>query len=61
MKVSEMVKILKKDGWYIFREGGKHTLYVHPTKGGTVIVPRHPSAELKKGTEQSILKQAWLK
>ncbi len=56
-----MVKILKKDGWYIFREGGKHTLYVHPTKGGTVIVPRHPSAELKKGTEQSILKQAGLK
>lgn len=61
MKVSEMVKILKKDGWYIKREGSKHTVYIHTTKDGSVIVPRHPSAELKKGTEQSILKQAGLK
>ncbi len=61
MKVSEMVKILKKDGWYILREGSKHTIYIHETKVGSVIVPRHPSAELKKGTEQSILKQAGLK
>ncbi len=56
-----MVKILKKDGWYILREGSKHTIYIHETKVGSVIVPRHPSAELKKGTEQSILKQAGLK
>lgn len=61
MKVSEILKILKKDGWYLEREGGRHSLYVHPTKEGTVVIPRHPSSELKKGTEQSILKQAGLR
>lgn len=61
MKVSEMLKILVKDGWYLLREGSNHSLYIHPIKTGRVILPRHPSAELKKGTEQSILKQAGLK
>ncbi|MEE6129186.1 type II toxin-antitoxin system HicA family toxin [Chryseobacterium arthrosphaerae] len=61
MKVSEMLKILKKDGWYLHRNGAKHDLYVHDTKDGSVTVPRHPSTELKKGTEQSILKAAGLK
>lgn len=61
MKVSEMLRVLKKDGWYLYREGRNHSMYRHNTKEGTVILPRHPSAELKKGTEQSILKQAGLK
>lgn len=61
MKVNEMLKILIKDGWYLERQGSNHSLYVHKTKSGRVILPRHPSAELKKGTEQSILKQAGLK
>ncbi|MFV0180291.1 type II toxin-antitoxin system HicA family toxin [Empedobacter falsenii] len=46
MKVSEILKILKKDGWYLEREGRRHSLYVHPTKEGTVVVPRHPSSDL---------------
>lgn len=61
MKVSEILRILKKDGWFLDREGKKHSIYKHETKKGTVIVPRHPSAELKKGTELSILKEAGLK
>lgn len=61
MKVSEILRILKKDGWYLHREGANHSLYRHAIKEGTVILPRHPNTELKKGTEQSILKQARLK
>lgn len=61
MKANEMVRLLTKDGWYLLRNGKKHDIYVHPTKEGSVIVPRHPSAELKKGTENSILKSAGLK
>lgn len=61
MKVSELLKILKKDGWYLEREGKKHSIYVHLIKEGLLIIPRHPSSELKKGTEQSILKKAGLK
>ncbi|MGV4479367.1 type II toxin-antitoxin system HicA family toxin [Ornithobacterium rhinotracheale] len=61
MKVSEILRILKKDGWFLDREGKKHSIYKHKTKKGRVIVPRHPSAELKTGTELSILKEAGLK
>lgn len=61
MKTNEMVRILKKDGWVLLRHGANHDVYEHPTKSGLVIVPRHGSAELKKGTETSILKQAELK
>ncbi len=61
MKVNEAVKLITKDGWYLLRHGKKHDIYVHPTKEGTVIIPRHQAAELKKGTELSILKSAGLK
>lgn len=61
MKASQMLKVLEKDGWYLLRHGKKHDIYVHATKEGSVIIPRHPSMELKKGTEISILKQAGLK
>lgn len=61
MKANQAVKILKKDGWYLLRHGKKHDLYVHPTKEGSVIIPRHPTTELRKGTELSILKSAGLK
>ncbi|CEJ71245.1 YcfA-like protein [Chryseobacterium oranimense G311] len=61
MKSNQMVKILKKDGWELLRHGKKHDLYVHPTKDGAIPIPRHPATELKKGTEESILKAAGLK
>jgi predicted RNA binding protein YcfA (HicA-like mRNA interferase family) len=34
---------------------------VHPTKTNTLIVPDHGSAEVGKGLENAILKQAGLK
>ena len=33
MKVSEMLRVLKKDGWYLYREGRNHSMYRHNTKG----------------------------
>ncbi len=60
MKVSEVLKILTKDGWYLHRQGGNHALYRHPTKEGQIAIPRHQSSELAKGTERSILKSAGL-
>ncbi len=61
MKVSQLLKVLEKDGWFLRKHGKKHDLYVHPTKEGVLIIPRHPGSELKKGTEESILKAAGLK
>lgn len=61
MKISELLKILKKDGWYLHRNGGGHDIYRHPIKPNQIVIPRHGSKEIAKGTEQRILKDAGLK
>lgn len=61
MKVSELLKILKKDGWHLYRNGRSYNLYRHSEKSGQIPIPRHGSKELAKGTEERILKDAGLK
>ncbi|XRE42378.1 hypothetical protein ACIVBQ_000582 [Tenacibaculum discolor] len=61
MKVSEVLKLLKKDGWYLHKHGSRHDLYRHETKSGQIPIPRHPAKEMAKGTLLSILKDAGLK
>lgn len=59
MKGSELVKLLRKDGWYIFRQSAtSHVVFKHPTKEGQLIVPIHGSKEVRTGTLIKILKQA---
>ncbi len=60
MTVREIVKILKQDGWKEFDSNGSHIQYKHPIKPGKVTVPKH-GGDIKKGTLNSILKQAGLK
>ncbi|WP_270599343.1 type II toxin-antitoxin system HicA family toxin [Faecalicoccus pleomorphus] len=55
----EMLKILKKDGWYIVSQEGSHIQLKHTTKKGKVTVPNH-KRDLGIKTERSILKQAGL-
>lgn len=52
-----MERLLKKDGWYLYKTIGSHHQYKHNTKLGKVTIPRHKK-ELKKGTINSICKQA---
>lgn len=61
MKVSEMIKKLKKIGCYILSHGKEHDEWYSPVTGKTFRVPRHPSKELPNGTENSIKKDAGLK
>jgi len=61
MKVRDVLKLLKKDGWYLDRTRGSHRQYRHATKPGGVTVPGKPGDELPPGTQNSILKQAGLK
>jgi len=56
-----MIEMIEKDGWFFVRQKGSHRQYHHPEKIGTVTVPGKPSADLAKGTENSIKKQAGLK
>ncbi|WP_199506874.1 MULTISPECIES: type II toxin-antitoxin system HicA family toxin [unclassified Psychrobacter] len=60
MSSSELINMLKADGWYLVATKGSHHQYKHDTKRGRVTVP-HPKKDLPKGTVNSILKQAGLK
>jgi predicted RNA binding protein YcfA (HicA-like mRNA interferase family) len=61
MKVSQVLKLLRQDGWYRVYSRGGHRQFKHPTKPGRVTVSGKPSHELPPGTLNSILKQAGLK
>jgi predicted RNA binding protein YcfA (HicA-like mRNA interferase family) len=60
MKVSEILRLLHEDGWYLVATRGSHRQFKHPTKSGRVTVPGKPSADLAPGTLNSILKQSGL-
>ena len=61
MKVSEIVKLIKKIGCYKVKEGTNHERWYSPVTGKEFSVPRHYSKELKTTTEHSIRKDAGLK
>lgn len=61
MKSSELLRLMKKDGWYEVRQKGSHIIMQHPTKPNIIPVPFHASKEMKKGTLQAILKLADIK
>jgi predicted RNA binding protein YcfA (HicA-like mRNA interferase family) len=62
MKVSEIIKIIENDGWYLARQKGSHRQYKHKEKSGLITISVHKmSDDIAKGTLNSILKQAQLK
>lgn len=60
MKVKDLLKLLKQDGWFEKTQKGSHLQLIHPTKQGKVTVPIH-NGDVPLGTLNSILKQAGLK
>lgn len=60
MKKSELLKILKRGNCFFVREGKRHEVWYSENTKKQFTVPRHAS-EIKKGTEESILKDAGLK
>ena len=61
MKVSEIMDLLRSDGWYLVVTRGSHRQFKHPTRPGRVTVAGKPNQDLAPGTQSSILKQAGLK
>lgn len=56
----EILKMLKKDGWYEVACGGDHHQFKHPTKKGRVTL-RHPVKDLSRNDLKSIENQSGLK
>jgi predicted RNA binding protein YcfA (HicA-like mRNA interferase family) len=46
MKVSEILRLLKADGWYLHATRGSYRQFKHHTKAGRVTVPGKPSNDL---------------
>jgi mRNA interferase HicA len=61
LKSSELVRLLKKDGWIIVRQNGSHMIMEHPIKKGMVVCPYHGSQEIGRGLEKKIKKDAGIK
>jgi len=61
VKCSELLRILKKDGWFVVSQKGSHVKLRHDEKEGIIIFPNHGSDEVGKGLERKILKQAGIK
>lgn len=60
MTPKEIVKLLKENGFVEMRQNGSHKVFENKETGKIAVVPFH-CKDLKKGTEQNILKQAGLK
>jgi predicted RNA binding protein YcfA (HicA-like mRNA interferase family) len=61
VKVRQVIKMLKADGWFLRRTRGSHQQYAHHKKRGLVTVAGHPSDEVAPGTLNNIMKQAGFK
>jgi predicted RNA binding protein YcfA (HicA-like mRNA interferase family) len=61
MKVSDILRILQGDGWYLHSTRGSHRQFKHPAKPGAGHRARKPSDDLATATLSSILKQSGLK
>ncbi|PCJ61401.1 MAG: addiction module toxin, HicA family [Rhodospirillaceae bacterium] len=60
MHSREILKALKKDGWFIIGQKGDHLQLKHPTKKGRVTVA-HPTKHMPLGTLKNIERQAGIK
>ena len=58
VRVPELTKILRDDGWRLCAWFGGHRQYQHPVKRGTVTVSRTSGTSFTRGALQSVLKQA---
>ena len=58
MKVSELIKILKKSGCWFVEHGREHDKWHSDITGRDFRIPRHKSKEIPSGTLSAILKDA---
>ena len=60
MTVKEVIRMLKKEGWFELRQSGSHRQFRYKTCADLITVSIH-NGDLAKGTLNSILKKAGIK
>lgn len=58
LKVKEVLKMLRNDGWEMKRQRGSHRQFKHESKPGTVTINGKDSDTLSQELLNSIFKQA---
>lgn len=59
MKVRDVLKVLRQDGWGILRsQEGSNRQFVHTVKAGKVTIAGHESDEIPSKMLKSIMRQA---
>lgn len=53
---AKIVRRLGLEGWFLFRNGAEHDIYIHASKPGVLSVPRHRA--LSPGVARQIAKVA---
>ena len=61
MKIRDIIRLIEEDGWYLVRTRGDHRQFKHQTKPSLVTIAGKLSDDIRKGTLNSVLKQAALK
>lgn len=57
MKTKDLIKLLKKNGWYLKRNGSGHDIYTNGIN--TETIPRH--TETKENLAKAIIRRQGLK
>lgn len=57
-KVSEVIKMLKDENWYLVAQKGSHRQFKHTTKNGKVTINGKPGDTLSQFLLNNIFKQA---
>jgi predicted RNA binding protein YcfA (HicA-like mRNA interferase family) len=61
MKIKDLMKLLNKDGWYVFRSEEKHTIHFrHPIKLGVITITGYQSGKLGDLSMRNVLDLAGL-
>ena len=63
MKCSELLRLIKRNGWMEISQRGSHIKLILPgyPERGVIVFPNHGSAELGKGLETKLKRQAGIK
>lgn len=60
LRPEQVIRALKKGGFYIHETTGSHIQMKHPIKPGRVTIPYHSRFDLPKHIVKSIVRQAGL-
>jgi len=61
MTIAEFIRSIKKQGIKFKAHGSRHDIYWNPKTGDYAQIPRHQTQDIKKGTQEKILKDLGLK